>query len=80
MRNWPNLEEKDQIWNFHDLLGGRQHSQKNNEKNKSSSLSVMILHYTKNLQLNFFLQHNDIDNFKIIWLLLQNKDFLKLLK
>ena len=25
-------KKKDQIWNFHDLLGARQHSQKSSEK------------------------------------------------
>ena len=62
--------KKNQIWIFHDLLGARQHSQKNSEKNKPSSLIVMILQYTKNLCLKFFLQHNDIGNFKILWLIL----------
>ena len=51
---------------FHDLLGARQHSQKSSEKKKPSSLIVMILQYTRNLRLKFFLQHNDIGNFKIL--------------
>ena len=62
MRNWPNLQEKDQMWIFHDLLGAREHSQKSNEKNKPASLIVMILQYTKNIWLKLFLQHNDIGN------------------
>ena len=52
--NYPHLEEKDYIWIFHELLGARQHRPKNNEKNKPSSLIVMILQYAKNLWLNFF--------------------------
>ena len=63
------------MWIFHDLLGAREHSQKNSEKNKPSSLIVMILQYTKSLQLKFFPQLNDKSNFKILQLLLQNKDF-----
>ena len=55
---------------LHDLLGARQHSQKSSEKNKPSSLIIMILQYTKNLQLKCFLQDNDIGRFKILWLLL----------
>ena len=35
IRNWPNLEKKDQMWIFHDLLGARQHSQKSSKKNKT---------------------------------------------
>ena len=58
------------MWSFHDLLGTRQHGQKSSEKNKPSSSIVMILQYTKNLWLKFFSQHNDIGNFKILWLLL----------
>ena len=51
---------------FHDLLGSRQHSQKSSEKNEPSSLIVRTLQYTKNLWLKFFLQDNDIGNFKIL--------------
>ena len=58
------------MWIFHDLLDARQHSQKSSEKNKPSSFIVMILQYTKNIWLNFFLQHNDIGNFKILRLFL----------
>ena len=46
--------KKNQIWIFHDLLSARQHSQKSSENNKPSSLIIMILQYTKNLQLKFF--------------------------
>ena len=63
------------MWIFHDLLGARQNIQKSSEKNKPSSLIVMILQCTKNLHLKFFLQYNDIGNFKILHLLLINKDF-----
>ena len=46
IRNWPNLQEKDQIWNFHDLLDARQHSQKTMRKKKKkktpSSLTIII--------------------------------------
>ena len=68
--------KEDQIWIFHDLLSARQHSQKNNEK-KPLALIVMIIQYTKNLQLNFITQCNDIDNFKILQLLPYSKDFKK---
>ena len=47
-------KKKDQIWIFHDLLGARQHYQKNSEKNKPSSLIVMILQFAKNLKLKIF--------------------------
>ena len=70
IKNWPNSKEKDQIWIFHDLLGARQHSLKRSEKNKPSSLIVMILQYIKNIQLKRFSQYNDIGNSKILWLLL----------
>ena len=50
---------------------------KSSGKKKPSSLIVMILQYTKNLQLIYFLQHNDIGNFKIVQLLLYSKDFFK---
>ena len=70
MKNWPNLQEKGSNMDFHDLLGAKQHSKKNSEKNKLSSLIVVILQYTKNLQLKFCFHHNDIGNLKILWLLL----------
>ena len=71
MRNWPNLQEKrPNMVLFHDLLGASQHSKKGSEKIKPSSLIVMILYYTKNLQLKLFVQYNDIGNFKILQLLL----------
>ena len=41
------------------LLGAKQHSNEKNEKNKPSSWIVMILQYTKNLELNFVLQDNE---------------------
>ena len=52
------------------ILGARKHSKKNSEKNKPSSLIVMISQYTKNLRLKVILQHNDIGNFKILQLFL----------
>ena len=55
---------------FHDLLGASQYSNKSSEKNKPSFFIVMILQYTMNLWLKFFVQHNDIDNFKVLRLLL----------
>ena len=60
---------------IHDLLGARQHSQKSSEKYKPSSLIVTILQYTKNLWLKFYIQHNDIGNFKILRLLLKKVFF-----
>ena len=48
---------------------------KSSENNKPLSLIVMILQYTKNLHLKFFLQDNDIGNFKILQLFLYNKEF-----
>ena len=51
IRNWPNFNIVKKI---HDLLGARQHSKKRSEKEKPSSLIVMILQYTKNLWLNSF--------------------------
>ena len=70
IRNWSNLQKKNQIWIFHDLIIARQYSQKNSEKNKPSSLIVMILQITKNLWLKFFVEHNDIGDFKILLLFL----------
>ena len=32
IRNWSNLQEKGQIWIFHDLLGARQRGQKSSGK------------------------------------------------
>ena len=70
IRNGPNLQEKGQNMHFHDFLSPRQYSQNSNEKNKPSFLIVMILQCTKNLPLNFFIQYNDIGNFKILQLFL----------
>ena len=40
---------------FHDLLGASEHNKKNSEKNKPSSIIVMILQYTYlNLWLYLF--------------------------
>ena len=43
---------------------------KSSEKTKPSPLTIMILQYRKNLWLKLFFHHNDVDNFKILWLFL----------
>ena len=65
---------------FPDLLGTRQHSQKSSGKNNPSSLIVLILQFTKNLRMKFFIKYNDIGNLKILWLILKSKEVFKILK
>ena len=76
LRNWPNLQEKDQLWNFHDLLDARQNSQRNSEK----IFDCYDYRIHKKSMIEFFLQYNNIDNLKILWLFLYSRDFLEMEK
>ena len=70
IRNWPKFSRKMTKYGFsmiHWVLGN---IVKKIVTKKPSSLIVMILQYTKNLQFKFIVEYNDIRNFKILRLVL----------